>query len=314
MVTTVGSGKHTFEVDEDWARLPEGWEMPAAAVAVDSQDRVFVFNRALEHPIAIFDREGNYLSSWGEGLFVSPHAILIDREDNVWLVDADGGQVMKFTPSGDLLMAIGTRGYRSDTGFDPVDLSHSGWKEVKHGGEPFNLPAGVALAPSGDIFVADGYANSRVHKFSAEGKLLLSWGEPGSGPGEFNLPHGICIDKRGRVLVADEQNQRVQVFTQEGTYITTWPTHFIGPASFYVDDDTVYIVEHDGGLVSIVTLDGERLARWGSEIHWTCHSIGMDSRRDIYVVQPGEWGQVQRTGDGRELRYPRRVVKFIRKS
>ena len=151
--------------------------MPAAAVAVDSQDRVFVFNRALEHPIVVFDREGNYLTSWGEGAFVNPHAMLIDGEDNLWLVDSDGGQVMKFTPSGELLMAIGTKGYRSDTGVDPADFSHSRWDEVKHGGEPFNLPAGVALAPSGDIFVADGYANSRVHKFSPEGSLLLSWGE-----------------------------------------------------------------------------------------------------------------------------------------
>ena len=116
MVTTVGTGNHTFAVDEDWARLPEGWEMPAAGVAVDSQDRVFVFNRAPEHPIIIFDREGNYISSWGEGLFVNPHTMLIDKEDNLWLVDSDGGQVMKFTPSGELLMAIGAKGYRSDTG------------------------------------------------------------------------------------------------------------------------------------------------------------------------------------------------------
>ena len=301
MVTTVGSGKYRFEVDEGWAHLPKGWEMPAAAVAVDSQDRVYVFNRAPEHPIAIFDRQGNYLSSWGEGLFVNPHAMLIDKDDNLWLVDSDGGQVMKFTSSGELLLAIGTRGYRSDTGVDTTDFSHARWKNVKRSGEPFNLPAGVAVAPSGDIFVADGYANSRVHKFSAEGKLLHSWGEPGSGPGEFNLPHGICIDGRGRVLVADEKNQRVQVFSQEGDYISAWPTHFIGPAAFFADGDTVYIVEHDGGLVSVVNLDGERLAQWGAEIHWTCHSIWLDSRRDIYVVQPGEWGRV------------RRVVKFIRK-
>ena len=268
--------------------------MPAAAVAVDSQDRVFVFNRALEHPIVVFDREGNYLTSWGEGPFVNPHAMLIDGEDNLWLVDSDGGQVMKFTPSGELLMAIGTKGYRSDTGVDPADFSHSRWDEVRHGGEPFNLPAGVALAPSGDIFVADGYANSRVHKFSPEGRLLLSWGEPGSGPSEFKLPHGICVDGRGRVLVADQKNLRVQAFTQDGEYLTTWPTDFMGPAVFYAEDDILYVVEHDGGLVSVVTLDGERLARWGSEVHKSCHGICLDSRRDMYFVRPGEWGRVRR--------------------
>ena len=275
--------------------------MPAAAVAVDSQDRVFVFNRALEHPIVVFDREGNYITSWGEGLFVNPHAMLIDGEENLWLVDSDGGQVMKFTSSGDLLLAIGTRGYRSDTGVDPADFSHSRWDEVKHGGEPFNLPAGVALSLSGDIFVADGYANSRVHKFSSEGRLILSWGEPGSGPSEFKLPHGICIDGRGRVLVADQKNQRVQAFSQDGEYLTTWSTDFIGPALFCPEDDTLYVVEHDGGLVSVVSLDGERLARWGSEVHKSCHGICLDSRGDLYFVRPGEWGRV------------RRVVKLTRK-
>ena len=300
MVTTVGSGRHTFEVDEEWARLPEGWEVPAAGVAVDSRDRVFVFNRAPEHPVVVFDREGNYLSSWGEGLFVNPHTMLIDCDDNAWLVDSDGGQVMKFTLSGELLMALGTRGHRSDTGVDATDFGHANWKDVKRGAEPFNLPAGVAPAPSGEIYVADGYANSRVHRFSAEGKLLRSWGEPGTGPGEFNLPHGICIDSRGRVLVADQKNQRVQAFTQEGDYITTWPTQFTGPAALYVHDDTVYVVEHDGGFVSIVTLDGEPLARWGSEIYWSCHSICLDSHRDVYLVQPGEWGR------------GRRVVKYTR--
>ena len=301
MTTTVGSDEYTYEMKEDWARLPEDWEMPAAAVAVDSQDRVFVFNRAPDHPIIVFDRDGNYLYSWGEGLFAFPHAIRVDSDDNVWLVDRNHGQVMKFTPQGELLMTIGTKGYRSDTGTDPTDFNSNSYKNVTHGGEPFNMPAGIAHAPSGDIFIADGYANCRVHKFSPEGVHLLSWGEPGNGPGQFNLPHGVWIDRHGRVLVADRENDRVQVFTQDGEHIATWPTHLIGPAVLYVDDeDTVYIPEHNRGLVSILTLEGERLAQWGSEINRACHGIWVDSHRDIYVVQPGEWGRV------------RRVVKYIR--
>ena len=303
MVTTVGSGKYVYEMNENWARLPEGWEMPAAAVAVDSQDRVFVFNRSPDHPIIIFDRDGNYLSSWGEGVIAFAHAILIDKDDNVWLVDRDNGQVMKFTTQGELLMTIGTKGYRSDTGADPTDFGSNAYRSVTRGGEPFNLPAGIALAPSGDIFIADGYANCRVHKFSSEGRHLLSWGEPGNGPGQFNLPHGVWIDKHGRVLVADRENDRVQAFTQEGEYLTAWPTHLIGPALFYVDDeDIVYVPEHNGGLMSILTLEGERLAQWGSEIHRSCHGIWLDSHKDIYVVQPGEWTPRSR-----------RAVKFVRK-
>ena len=301
-MTTVGTGKYTYEMVDDWARLPEGWKMPAAAVAVDSRDRVFVYNRTSDHPIVIFDREGNYISSWGEGLFTFAHAILIDADDNVWLVDRDMGQVMKFTPQGDLLMTIGTRGYRSDTGADPTDFGAEGYRDVTRGGEPFNLPAGIAVAPSGEVFVADGYANCRVHRFSAGGELIASWGEPGKGPGEFNLPHGIWIDSNGRVLVADRENDRVQVFTQDGEHLTTWETKLVGPALFCVDDeDTVYIPEHNGGLVSILTLQGERLAQWGSKVHMSCHGISSDSHKDIYVAQPGLQGG------------SRTVVKFVRK-
>jgi len=262
-----------------------------------------VFNRTPDHPIVVFDRDGNYLYSWGEGLFAFPHAILIDKEDNVWLVERNNCQVMKFTPQGKLLMTIGTKGYRSDTGVDPTDFSSGAWKNVTHGGGPFNMPAGIALNPAGEVFIADGYANCRVHRFSPDGKLILSWGEPGNGPGQFNLPHGIWIDRHGRVLVADRENDRVQVFTQEGEYITTWPTRLIGAALFYVDDeDTVYIPEHNGGFISILTLEGERLARWGAEIHRSCHGIYLDSHKDVYVVQPGEWAPRSR-----------RVVKFTRK-
>ena len=299
----VGSGKYTYEMNEHWARLPEGWEMPAAAVALDSQDRVFAFNRDPNHPIVVFDRDGNYLYSWGEGQIRFAHAILIDKDDNVWLVDRDHGQVMKYTGLGEPLMTLGTRDYRSDTGVDPSDYGATTYQNVTHPGEPFNLPAGIALSPSGEIFIADGYANCRIHRFSPQGELLLSWGEPGAGPGQFHLPHGVWIDRHGRVLVADRENNRVQVFTQEGEHITTWPTKLIGAALFYVDDeDTVYVPEHNAGLISILTLEGERLAQWGSEIHRSCHGIWVDSHKDIYVVQPGEWTPRSR-----------RVVKFIRK-
>lgn len=298
---TVGAGKYTYTVDQDWAKLPEGWEMPAAAVAGDSKDRIYCFNRDSDHPVVVFDREGNYLSSWGAGMIAFAHAILLDPEDNVWLVDRDNHQVMKFTSDGQHLMTIGAKGYRSDTGVAPHDLSSTAYQSVTRGSEPFNMPAGIAFNPNGEVFIADGYANARIHKFSADGQLLLSWGEPGAGPGEFNLPHGVWIDRRGRVLVCDRENDRVQVFTQNGDHLTTWPAELIGPALFCVDDeDTVYIPEHNAGLVSILTLDGERLAQWGSMDHRSCHGIWVDSHKDLYVVMPGEWGR------------NRRVVKYHR--
>ena len=109
----VGGGTYTYEVQEDWARLPAGWTMPAAAVTVDSQDRVYCFNRSPEHPVVVFDRDGKYLHAWGAGLFAFPHTIRADEHDNLWLVDRDHGQMLYFTLTGELLRTIGTRGYRS---------------------------------------------------------------------------------------------------------------------------------------------------------------------------------------------------------
>ena len=167
----------------------------------------------------------------------------------------------------------------------------------------FNLPTDIAFAPDGSMFMTDGYGNARVHKFSADAQHLFSWGEPGAAPGQFNLPHGVWIDRRGRVLVADRENDRVQVFDQQGKLLQVWPVELIGPAFFYVDpDDIVYVPEHNGGFISILTLDGERLARWGDgPVMRSTHGIWGDSQGNIYAVQPGSWTP-----------RARRVVKYER--
>jgi len=301
MSQIVGAGKHRYEVREDWATLPAGITMLAASVTVDGKDRVYCFNRSKEHPVLIFDRTGNFQKSWGAGLFVFPHVIRAARDGNLWLVDRDHGQMMLFTPEGELLRTIGTRGARSDTGIAPDDFRSDAWRDVKRGAGPFNMPTDIDVAPNGDMFVTDGYGNARVHKFSPNGSLLHSWGEPGKAPGEFNLPHGVWIDRRGRVLIADRENDRVQVFDQQGALLGVWPTELIGPAIIYVDDeDIVYIVEHNSGMVSVLTLDGERLARWGDPSFKSCHGIWGDSHGDIYVVRAGPWGR------------QRRIVKHVR--
>jgi len=305
MEPIVGSGKYTYRVNEEWQRPPAGLDVRACAVSVDSQDRVYCFNRNAEHPVVIFDRDGNFLSSWGAGLFTFPHAIRIVQEngqDVVWLCDEHHQQFQKFTTAGKLLQTVGEKGARSDTGVPADDFTSQAWRKVTHGGGPFNLPTDIAFAPDGSMFMTDGYGNARVHKFSPDAKHLFSWGEPGTAPGQFNLPHGVWIDRRGRVLVADRENDRVQIFDQNGKLLSVWATELIGPAFFYVDnDDVVYIPEHNGGRISILTLDGERLARWGDgPVHRSCHGIWVDSHSDLYVVQPGEWGRV------------RRVVKYER--
>jgi DNA-binding beta-propeller fold protein YncE len=297
----VGAGKHRFEVHEEWAPRLDEMEVLAASVTVDSKDRVYCFGRNKAYPVTVFDREGNFLSSWGANEFAFPHTIRADKDDNLWIVDRDHGQMYLYTPEGRLLRTIGERGFRSDTGVKADDFRSDAYKDVTHGGGPFNLPTDIDVAPSGEMFMTDGYGNARVHKYSADGKYLFSWGEPGTGPGQFNLPHAVWITRDGRLLICDRENDRVQVFDQGGKLLKIWPTKMIGPAVIYVDkNDIVYIPEHNAGLISVLTLEGERLAQWGDPSFRSCHGIWGDSHGDIYVVRAGPWGR------------RRRVVKHVR--
>jgi DNA-binding beta-propeller fold protein YncE len=297
----VGSGRHTFEVHEDWARPPQGCDILAASVTVDAHDRVYCFNRNKEYPVVIFDRDGNFVSSWGAGQFAFPHTIRMAGDGNLWLVDRDHAQMMLFTPSGKLLRTLGARGVRSNTGVPPDNFKSDAYQFVTHAGPPFNLPTDIDVAATGEMFVTDGYGNARVHKFGPDGTLIHSWGEPGTAPGQFNLPHAVWIDRRGRLLVADRENDRVQVFDQNGNLLSVWPTKLIGPAVIYVDaDDIVYIAEHNSGMISVLTLDGERLVQWGDPAFRSCHGVWADSHGDLYVVRAGSWGR------------RRRIVKHVR--
>ncbi len=142
-----------------------------------------------------------------------------------------------------------------------------------------------------------------MHKFTAEGKLIKSWGDPGDGPGQLVLPHGALIDSRGRLLIADRENHRVQVFTQDGDFITQWPAKLNGPAVVWEDRDGIcYVAEHNGGFFSVLSLDGELLARWGGEKHRSCHGASGDSDGNIYFVQPMH-------GEGSA---GRRIIKYLR--
>jgi len=190
-----------------WGTLPDGWSfVEATAVAVDAQDNVWVFNRGA-HPVIVFDREGAFKRSWGEGVIRRAHGITIGPDGTIWLTDDLHHTVRQFTSAGKLLLTIG----------DPDTPS------TAHGGKPFNRPTHVAISPrTGDVYVSDGYGNSRVHKYDPTGRLLKSWGAPGTDPGCFNIPHNIATDAGGRVYVADRENSRVQVFDEDGTYLDQW--------------------------------------------------------------------------------------------
>ena len=310
MTTKLESGEFTYEVDVDWAKLPEGWSFHEVVdVAVDPKDRVYVFCRG-EHPLIIFDREGNFLNSWGEGQFQRPHGITIGPDGILYCADDVGQVIGKYTPEGKLLMTLGTPGQAAP------------FQE----GMPFNQPTKVALDPkTGELYVADGYGNSRVHKYSPDGKHLFSWGQPGSDPGEFNLVHSVCTDKDGHVYVADRENHRIQIFDSTGKYMTQWnnmhrPCGMLivgnGEQLCYVGEIAPSMPVNEkypnlGPRVSIYNLEGQRLARlgdirMGEEPHqfWAPHGLATDSRGDLYV------GEVSWSFKGRNMDPPRELRCF----
>lgn len=282
----LGSGNYRYERVEGWFNLPEYFHleqeniMYPPGVACDSRDRVFLFGGG-NHPVIIFDKSGSFVSCWGEGHFVNPHGIFIAPDDSVFLVDRQAHVVEKYSPDGKLLMTIGERGWAQGTG----------------SGGPFNMPSYATVGPSGDIFVSDGYGNSRIHKFSAEGKLIKSWGEAGTGPAQFNIPHSVAVDRHGTAYVLDRFNHRIQLFTSDGEFINMW-TDFRYPEAIYIDrkEDIFYIVEGLPGQenqpkVTIRDLTGRVLSQWGGResqgkgVMDSPHGIWVDSEWNIYVAE-----------------------------
>ena len=174
------------------------------SVATDSRDRVYIARR--EPPaILVYDREGHYLTEWGGELLKNPHSVWFNEQDELYVADVDDHTVRKFDTDGRVLQTLGT--------LDRVGAP----------GQPFNRPTWAVEAPWGDLYVTDGYGQDRVHRFSADGNLLHTWGEKGTGPAQFDLPHGLRTDSRGRVLILDRTNRRLQIFDAEGNYLEEWP-------------------------------------------------------------------------------------------
>jgi DNA-binding beta-propeller fold protein YncE len=272
-------------------------------VACDSRDRVFLFARGPQ-PVLIFDRDGTLLSSWGEGVFARPHGIFIGPDDTVYCTDDFDHTVRIFTADGQLRLALGTSGRPSDTGATSID-----YRTIRRAAGPFNYPTNVALAPTGDLYIADGYGNARVHHFSSDGRLLRSWGEPGSGPGQFHVPHGIAVDTDGTVYIADRENSRIQRFTATGAFIDVW-TNVARPCQVFIERaGWIYVAElgmragrwpgtgpaepdATGGRVSIFDRHGKLHARWGGGADpcaagdfFAPHDIWVDSHGAIYVAE-----------------------------
>ncbi|MDA4122450.1 MAG: peptidyl-alpha-hydroxyglycine alpha-amidating lyase family protein [Thaumarchaeota archaeon] len=281
----VDSGERKWSINSAWGDLPLWWRFGNASdLATDSKGRVFVLDRGA-HPVLVFDRNGGFISSWGDGLFRYPHGLYIDRRDNVYVADSYTHLVWKFTLDGKLVRTWGNKDVPS-----PV-----------HNGFPFNMPTGVTVGPSGCMYVSDGYGNSRVQKFAPDGTFLKSWGRPGNGPGEFDTVHSIDVDEDERVYVCDRDNRRVQVFDQDGKFLSEWGGLSMA-SGVRVRDGLVYVAEEGNhqnwsglGLdlqpcVSVFSREGKLLSRWkngeqGCKNMVEAHGLTVDGEGNVYVAQ-----------------------------
>jgi DNA-binding beta-propeller fold protein YncE len=252
--------------------MPAGWSLGAvSAVAVDRSGEVYVLQRGTKaDPVLVFDAKGIFLRSWGRGLFREPHGLRLDPEGNLWATDSEIHHVLKFSRDGRLLLTLGLRG------------------EPGGGAARFDGPTDVAFAPTGEVYVADGYGNSRIAKFSREGKFLAEWGQPGSAPGEFDIPHSIAVDRKGRVHVSDRENNRIQVFDGEGRFLREWTHLGATQCLFITPDDEMWIITHRNNVEvqAYETLAG-RIMKVDLE---TGSILGS-------LESPGHWIAVGRSGE-----------------
>ena len=292
MPQIIGEGAFTYEIQLQWAKLPDSWILKDVAdVAVDdANDRVYVFQR-WKHPMLVFDREGNFIETWGSEIFTRAHGVTLGPDGHLYCVDDYGHNVRKCTVAGEVLQTWGTPD-RSSGHFS---------------GKPFNGPTKVAFDPkTNGFYVSDGYGNARVHKYSAEGDYLFSWGEPGQGPGQFNLVHSVNTDREGRVYVASREGTRLQVFDDKGNYLTEWrgPHKPNGVTISKNEPQLCYIGEASaafpankgvrgfGDCIAIFDLEGRCLIRLDHDSlpFKGAHGIAVDETGSIYCTLV-TWGR-----------------------
>jgi DNA-binding beta-propeller fold protein YncE len=263
----VAFGRQRYKVIRPFASWPNTLSIGIFSKgAIDSDGNLYVCQRA-DPPVIVFDRTGKFLRSIGDGREADSHGIWITPDDRVFIVDRDAHQLLCYSPEGELLLEIG-------------DPSHPRFNE------PFNHPADVAVAPSGDIYVADGYGNTMVHRFSPDGKLRKSWGGCGTEPGKFSTPHGINVLSDGRVLVGDRENNRVQVFDPDGKHLNEW-RGFYHPMDIYVDRGGLIYVSDQRPRVTALNDRGEIVGSCKPAVA-VPHGITGDRDGNIFIIETRE--------------------------
>ena len=260
--------------------LPAGVTMGAtASVAFDANGHLFVLTRG-DKTFFEFNPDGSFIRSFGDKLFTRSHGLRIDRDGNLWATDVGGHIVVKMTRDGQPLLTIGTKGEAGE------------WNEAT-GSHKLNQPNDVVLAGNGDVFVAQGHTpgaegDARVLKFDKNGKFINSWGGKGSGPGRVQVAHGIAIDAKGLVWVADRENQRIQLFDQDGKFVREVKYKGL-PCSLDIGRQYMYMVDGFAGQVLRLDLNGKVLAAMGKPgkgpgEFGEAHMIAVSQKDEIYVA------------------------------
>ncbi len=267
----------------DFLKLPEGLnfeEIPG--IAINSKGHIFIFHRG-DRQLMEFDPKGNFIRSIADGLFSKPHGLRIDSNDNIWITDIVTHVVLKLSPAGKVMLVLGRKDRAGET-----DML-------------FNQPTDIAIAPNGEIFVTDGYGNSRVVKFDQNGNYVKTWGKKGSAPGQFNLPHSIVLDSEGLLYVADRENKRIQIFDTDGNFIKEW-SHVGAPWGLFIDKDK-YIYMTDGYTNRLLKMDlnGKVLGEFGAPgksvgQFFYAHGVAVTNRGEILVTEIINW-RVQKLVD-----------------
>jgi DNA-binding beta-propeller fold protein YncE len=245
-----------YRTTRDWGQLPTGVKWAAVTAIEQAPDgTIYVIHRCFENscigrseaPILKYDKAGKLLAEWGKGMFVFPHGSTIDRNGHLWVTDTGsaegktepgkGHQIFEFSSEGKVLRTFGKAGV-------------SGSGPDKDGAMLYDQPTDVAIAPDGTIYITDSHRNgknNRVVKLSKDGKFIKEWGTKGSGPGQMSEPHTLALDSRGRLFVGDRENNRIQIFDQNGKVLGIW--HQFGrPSGISITkDDTLYVTDSESG-------------------------------------------------------------------
>lgn len=258
-------GQNEYTIDENWADIPDGqWAGSTSWVAANGKGQILVMVRTAPY-FRLFNRDGTFIRSWGEaGMYNNADSVSFDQDGNIWSTGAARHVVHKYSPEGELLMTLGNMDEAGD------NQSHS----------LFNQPNHVAVADNGDIYVSDGYQNSRIIQFNSTGEFIrIIGGIQGSEDGFLDLPHGVAVDSAGRIIVNDSANQRISVFDSNGNYIESWAIPSRG-GIIIAQDDTVYVSDVNAGAINVLK-DGHLLDT--IIVDARPHGLAVDSDGTVYV-------------------------------